>query len=69
VLLVGPLKVDEARQVNFAVNRVLRGLRVRQGGVPTGAAARVLKNIGPAASKDDPDQGPESGPDTTSDMG
>jgi hypothetical protein len=64
-LLRGPISVDQSRQVKYALNRVLRGLRVKHGGVPTGVAGRVTRNVGPAVSEDAPDQGRQQPPDTS----
>jgi len=64
VLLRGRITADEASALNRNLNSVLKGLRMKQGGAPTSVAARVVKNIGPAA-EGSTHHGPERGPDTS----
>ena len=63
VLLRGPIEsTADARQLNLGINRVLRGLRVRQNGESTGVSGRVVKNQGPVLEADkDKDTGKTKG--------
>jgi len=64
VELHGPIApLDERRRFSRRLNRVLRGMRVYDDLTATGLAARVRKNIGPAAESNMTPTGPSSGPD------
>ncbi len=64
ILLRGPIHVNDAPGMNLALNRVMRGLRVKPGGASTGHAVQVVSNIGPAA-EGSANKGPVRGPDTS----
>src|SRR5437764_9639149 len=60
ILLHGPLA--QPADMNTAVNRVLRGVRVKASGGATGFAARVMRNVGPINSDTKECVGEETGP-------
>jgi hypothetical protein len=67
VLVRGPIRTtEEAHALNSKVNRVLRGLRVKEDRTPTGVIGHVVENQGPAVDGST-DRGRKHGPSSDDD--